>query len=34
MRQLSGFDLIHLHYPLIFGGELTALARGGIASRC
>ncbi len=26
MRQLSGFDLIHLHYPLIFGGELTALA--------
>ena len=25
-RALQGFDLIHLHYPYIFGAELTALA--------
>jgi glycosyltransferase involved in cell wall biosynthesis len=25
-RRLRGFDLIHLHYPFIFGAELTMLA--------
>ena len=24
---LAGFDIVHLHYPFIFGSELTLLAR-------
>ena len=27
LARLEGFDLIHLHYPFIFGSELTLLAR-------
>ncbi len=27
LARLDGFDLIHLHYPFIFGSELTLLAR-------
>jgi glycosyltransferase involved in cell wall biosynthesis len=27
LARLVGFDLIHLHYPFIFGAELTLLAR-------
>ena len=26
IRQLRGFDLIHLHYPYIFGADLTVIA--------
>jgi glycosyltransferase involved in cell wall biosynthesis len=29
LARLSGFDLVHLHYPFIFGSELTLLARLG-----
>ncbi len=27
LARLEGFDLVHLHYPFIFGSELTLLAR-------
>ncbi len=27
LARLEGFDVIHLHYPFIFGSELTLLAR-------
>lgn len=27
LAWLTGFDVIHVHYPFIFGGELTMLAR-------
>ncbi|UJA21272.1 glycosyltransferase family 4 protein [Thermoleophilia bacterium SCSIO 60948] len=27
LARLDGFDLVHLHYPFIFGSELTLLAR-------
>ncbi len=27
LARLEGFDVIHLHYPFIFGAELTLLAR-------
>ncbi|HYH62863.1 MAG TPA: glycosyltransferase family 4 protein [Solirubrobacterales bacterium] len=27
LAKLGGFDLVHLHYPFIFGSELTLLAR-------
>jgi glycosyltransferase involved in cell wall biosynthesis len=27
LSRLEGFDLIHIHYPFIFGSELTLLAR-------
>jgi glycosyltransferase involved in cell wall biosynthesis len=27
LRKLEGFDVVHLHYPFIFGSELTLLAR-------
>ena len=27
MRRVEGFDVVHVHYPFIFGSELTLLAR-------
>ena len=27
LARLSGFDVVHVHYPFIFGSELTLLAR-------
>lgn len=33
LAQLEGFDVVHLHYPFIFGAELTLLARLGRARR-
>jgi len=27
MARLGGFDVVHIHYPFIFGAELTLLAR-------
>jgi glycosyltransferase involved in cell wall biosynthesis len=33
LAGISGFDVIHLHYPFIFGSELTLLARLRPASR-
>jgi hypothetical protein len=27
MARIEGFDVIHLHYPFIFGSELTLLGR-------
>ena len=33
LAQLDGFDLVHLHYPFIFGSELTLLARLRRAAR-
>jgi glycosyltransferase involved in cell wall biosynthesis len=27
LARLSGFDVVHLHYPFIFGADLTLLAR-------
>jgi glycosyltransferase involved in cell wall biosynthesis len=27
LRRLEGFDVVHLHYPFIFGAELTLLGR-------
>lgn len=27
LRRIEGFDLVHLHYPFIFGSELTLLGR-------
>ena len=27
LAKLGGFDVVHLHYPFIFGSELTLLAR-------
>jgi len=27
MRRIEGFDVVHLHYPFIFGSELTLLGR-------
>jgi glycosyltransferase involved in cell wall biosynthesis len=27
LARLSGFDVVHVHYPFIFGAELTLLAR-------
>jgi glycosyltransferase involved in cell wall biosynthesis len=27
LAKLEGFDLVHIHYPFIFGSELTLLAR-------
>jgi glycosyltransferase involved in cell wall biosynthesis len=27
LSRLEGFDVVHLHYPFIFGGELTLLGR-------
>ena len=27
VRRVEGFDLVHLHYPFIFGSELTLLGR-------
>ena len=27
LARLEGFDLVHIHYPFIFGSELTLLAR-------
>jgi glycosyltransferase involved in cell wall biosynthesis len=27
LRRVEGFDVVHIHYPFIFGSELTLLAR-------
>ena len=27
LARLDGFDVVHLHYPFIFGSELTLLGR-------
>ena len=27
LARLEGFDVVHLHYPFIFGSELTLLGR-------
>jgi glycosyltransferase involved in cell wall biosynthesis len=32
LARIEGFDLLHLHYPFIFGSELTLLGR--LSSRC
>ncbi len=29
LRKVEGFDVVHLHYPFIFGSELTLLGRLG-----
>ena len=33
MARLDGFDVVHLHYPFIFGAELTLLSRLAKARR-
>lgn len=33
LASLKGFDIVHIHYPFIFGAELTLLARARRASR-
>jgi glycosyltransferase involved in cell wall biosynthesis len=33
LARIEGFDLLHLHYPFIFGSELTLLARLGRGRR-
>ncbi len=33
LARLGGFDVIHLHYPFIFGSEMTLLARMSRARR-
>ena len=33
LASLEGFDVVHLHYPFIFGAELTLLGRLGRARR-
>ncbi|MEJ7875867.1 MAG: glycosyltransferase family 4 protein [Solirubrobacterales bacterium] len=33
LARLGGFDVVHLHYPFIFGSELTLLARISRARR-
>ena len=33
LRRVAGFDVVHLHYPFIFGAELTLLGRMSRARR-
>ncbi|MGI9021257.1 MAG: glycosyltransferase family 4 protein [Solirubrobacterales bacterium] len=34
LGRIEGFDIVHLHYPFIFGSELTLLGRLRRARRC
>ena len=31
LARIEGFDVVHIHYPFIFGSELTLLGRGAQA---